>query len=47
MICNLYRPNDYCYILPNNQDEVHESLVYLVQRDAIIIKVTKAAKEAW
>ncbi|XP_011406766.2 PREDICTED: probable helicase with zinc finger domain [Amphimedon queenslandica] len=40
------RPNDYCYILPNNQDEVHESLVYLVQRDAIIIKITKAAKEA-
>ena len=26
---------------------VHESLVHLVKRDAIIVKITKRAKEAW
>ena len=43
----IFRTNDYCYLRPNNQDVVHESLVHLVKRDAIIVKITKRAKEAW
>lgn len=43
----LFRKDDYCLIKPHNQDVVHESVVHYVQRESVIIKITKTAKEAW
>ena len=48
IIFSLYiRHTDLALLLPSNQSMAYECVVHAVQRDSVILKLTKKAHSAW